>query len=443
MTGASPPPTNERPIGAAASRRHRLPAIVTALAVLAIGAAAAVLVGEQVRDATRRTSAAEGALVGEVVQSLLGSDRVTGEALGEADTLLTGLGVSLTDASGSHVAGVQPDPTALDLLPAETLAEASGDLVLHEAEGVLHAGLLVARTADGGDLLLRYRWDTSERDAGARRAGAVVLVAALLVAVALGAALVPTVRSMRRGLEERSRSLKTLLERERATVEKLNQVDVMKTGFLTAISHELRTPLTVITGFAQVLQERASDLEPRQIEQFATRLLAKSERLDQLLGDLLDIDRLARGVLEPTRRSIDVTELVRSTIERMQLQGHPVTLPDAAVSARVDPAHVERIIENLIRNADKYTPDGTPIEVRVWREDTELALVVLDRGPGISDADKVRVFDALTRVDDDHPNPGIGTGLALVARLAELHGGAAWAADTLGGGLEVHVRLDA
>lgn len=267
---------------------------------------------------------------------------------------------------------------------------------------------------------------------------AVVFAGLMLLVAAGGWSLL---RQGRIRLQERTRALASLLRRERATIEGLAELDAMKTALLTATSHELRTPLTVLSGVAELLAERADQLSRDQVRELADRLRTKTARLAGLIDDLLDVDRLARGVLEPDRRDVDLQDLIERTVEGLGLGGHDLRfeLTDEPVS--VDPAHVQRVVENLLRNAVKYAPAGTPIDVRAKLDDDALEITVADRGPGIPDDRKQLVFEPLRRVEEGDPNPGLGVGLALVARLTQLHGGRAWVEDRSGGGLEVHARF--
>ncbi len=246
-------------------------------------------------------------------------------------------------------------------------------------------------------------------------------------------------------ITERSRADDTLreaYEREREAAERLRSVDVMKDAFLSAVSHELRTPLSVVLGFATTLQQNDLLLEPDDRKIMLDRLAANANKLHQLLADLLDLDRTARGILEPQRSTLDVAELVMRVTEEAELQGHPLSVEAEPVLADVDGPKVERIVENLVTNAAKYTPDGTPVRVIVRKQDDGVLIAVEDHGPGIPEALKEAVFEPFQR-GPDAPRlaTGTGIGLSLVARFAELHGGRAWVEDRPGGGSSFRVFL--
>lgn len=239
-----------------------------------------------------------------------------------------------------------------------------------------------------------------------------------------------------------SRRLRDLLDRERETVRRLEEADASKNLFLQAISHELRTPLTVVSGLAATMQEHEQRLEPHERAHMLERLADNSSRLEGLLTDLLDVDRLGRGVVSANRRTIRLRDLVDRTLEH--LGGAATISVDVRVStANVDPAQVERILENLVVNARKYAgPDA-----RVWiraraLRDGFLLLAVEDDGPGVPDDMKERIFDPFERGSgaSDHA-PGTGIGLGLVGSFAQLHGGRAWVQDRPSGGASFRVVL--
>jgi PAS domain S-box-containing protein len=237
-------------------------------------------------------------------------------------------------------------------------------------------------------------------------------------------------------------TLREAYEREREAAERLRSVDVMKNAFLSAVSHELRTPLSAVLGFAATLQQTDLELDEDDRKMMLDRLAANAHKLHQLLEDLLDLDRTARGVLEPQRSALDVTELVMRVTEEAELGGHPVTVDAEPILIEVDGPKVERIVENLVTNAAKYTPEGTPVGVYVRRQDDGVLIVVEDEGPGIPEALKEAVFEPFERGPDaPRRAAGTGIGLSLVARFAELHGGRAWVENRPGGGSSFRVFL--
>lgn len=220
------------------------------------------------------------------------------------------------------------------------------------------------------------------------------------------------------------------------------QVERLRDDILSAVSHELRTPLTSVLGFALTLEKRHSELSAESIDGIVLELGLAARRLDRLLADLLDVERLRRGLVIVRRETTDVVALVAEVLANCPLEGRSVRLNGEFVSAEVDAAKVERIVENLVVNAVKHTPPQSPIEVRVGAVGNDLLLVVADRGPGVADEYKEAVFETFNRGPAPLTDaPGVGIGLSLVARFAALHDGRSWVEDASGGGAEFHVLL--
>jgi PAS domain S-box-containing protein len=229
--------------------------------------------------------------------------------------------------------------------------------------------------------------------------------------------------------------------REREAAERLRALDEMKNTFLAAVSHELRSPLTSILGLALTLERTRLPEDDR--ADLLRRLAMNARKLDGLLKDLLDIDRLNRGIVTPNYRPTDVGALVRRTVENLELLGDRRILVDAApVSIAADPAKVERIVENLLANAARHTSPDVHIWVRVWERDDGAVVAVEDDGPGVPADLQREIFEPFRQGPSSSPHsPGTGIGLSLVAMFAELHGGRAWVQDREGGGASFRVFL--
>jgi PAS domain S-box-containing protein len=243
--------------------------------------------------------------------------------------------------------------------------------------------------------------------------------------------------------QEAAHQFAAALERERAAAEHLRAVDDMKTTFLQAVSHDLRTPLTTILGIALTLEHRAAGLPAGDLADLLHRLSGNARKLDRLLGDLLDLDRLARGTLTPRRQLVDLGALVQRVVEDAGARDeHPVVVDAPPLRLAVDAPKLERIIENLLVNAAKHTPAGTPIWVRLHGQVDGVLLLVDDEGPGVPAQLHEQIFQPFRQGGTvaDHA-PGSGIGLALVARFAGLHGGRAWVQDRPGGGASFRVFL--
>ena len=233
-------------------------------------------------------------------------------------------------------------------------------------------------------------------------------------------------------------------QRERVIVSRLRELDDMKNTFLQAVSHELRTPLASVMGYALLLESKGQEMSAERRKVATQGVLDGARKLDRLLADLLDVDRLRRGIIEPRRAPTDLADLVRRILCETPLGDHPVEANLPSVVVEVDAPKVERIVENLLSNAAKYSPPAAPIPITISEEDGGVAIYVEDEGPGVPDEFKVTVFQAFERGGEvnDH-TPGVGIGLSLVARFAELHGGSARVEDRIGGGSRFRVVLPA
>ncbi|HEY7280092.1 MAG TPA: ATP-binding protein [Actinomycetota bacterium] len=238
-------------------------------------------------------------------------------------------------------------------------------------------------------------------------------------------------------------ALRLAFERERDAAERLRALDEMKNTFLAAVSHELRTPLSAILGIALTLDRDEVDVSDAEARELLHGLAANARKLERLLSDLLDLDRLSRGIVEPRRSPTDVAELARTVAASMEVSNdHVVAVSDGSVVGDVDPAQVERIIENLLSNAGRHTPLGTEIRVGVDRVSEGVLVVVDDDGPGVPDGLREAIFRPFEQVPGRRAHsPGVGVGLSLVARFAELHGGRAWMEARPGGGSSFRVLL--
>jgi PAS domain S-box-containing protein len=237
-------------------------------------------------------------------------------------------------------------------------------------------------------------------------------------------------------------ALRGALEREQEAAERLRALDQMRNSFLQAVSHELRTPLTSVLGFALTLRREDLELSAAEREEMLDRLAANARKLERLLSDLLDMDRVARGVLEPKLGPVDIGDLAHRVAAETDMGRRTLSLDAPALSLVADGAKVERIIENLLVNATRHTPEDSHVWLRMESGSQGVTLVVEDDGPGVSDELKRTIFEPFRqgeRINEHHPGTGIG--LSLVADFSRLHGGRAWVEDRPGGGASFHVFL--
>jgi signal transduction histidine kinase/DNA-binding response OmpR family regulator len=257
-----------------------------------------------------------------------------------------------------------------------------------------------------------------------------------VIAAALGSAADGTVWTVR-DMSERAR-----LERA-------------KSDFVATASHELRSPLTSIKGFVELLDRSPENMSSRQRE-FVEIILRSTDRLVDLVNDLLDVARIEADHVEISRRPIDVGEAVREVAELMgprieeKKQQLGVYVAPALPLALADPGRVRQIVANLLTNAHLYTPEGGRIHIGVEPDRAWVQIVVEDSGIGMSAEDGARVFDRFYRVGSGgdgqrgtQGGSGTGLGLAIVKSLVDLHEGKIEVDSELGRGTAFRVLLPA
>ncbi len=242
--------------------------------------------------------------------------------------------------------------------------------------------------------------------------------------------------------QRRTQDLERDLERERTEAERLRVEDEMKTTFLQAVSHDLRTPLAAILGLAVTMERDDIDITEDETRDMARRIASNARKLDRIVSDFLDLERLNRGLAETHFEPIDVGALIREIVANSELVAERRLAIDVApITVKADAAMVERIVENLLGNTVKHTPGDSRIWVRLERTDDGAMLVVEDDGPGVTPGDRERIFETFRQ--GAGAGAGSGVGLALVTRFAELHDGRAWVQERIGGGASFRVTLAA
>jgi signal transduction histidine kinase/GAF domain-containing protein len=246
-----------------------------------------------------------------------------------------------------------------------------------------------------------------------------------------------------RALRASERKYSDAFKREREAAQRLRMLDEMKNTFLEAVSHDLRTPLTAILGSALTLERSRFDLPPDEALDMVGRIAANARKLERLLSDLLDLDRLQRGIVSPKRRATDLEDFVHRAVREMETHGRVVEVDVQRGSAQIDPAKTERILENLLSNSLRHTPKESKIWVRARQKDDGVLFIVEDDGPGVPPELREAIFEPFRQAPGPSSvhAPGVGIGLSLVRRFAELHGGNAWAEEREGGGASFHVFL--
>ncbi len=238
------------------------------------------------------------------------------------------------------------------------------------------------------------------------------------------------------------------LEQQRLTAEAeaarpIAEADRMRTALLAAVSHDLRTPLA--SAKAAVTSLRSHDVQ--WAEEDRDELLATADesldRLAHLVDNLLDMSRLQAGALSVFPRPADLEEVVSRSLDDLGPAAREVMveMPEDLPEVRVDPAILERVIANVTANALRYSPAGSPPLLRASTLGDRVELRIVDRGPGIPEADRDRVFVPFQRHGDTDNTTGVGLGLALSRGLTEAMGGSLEPEDTPGGGLTMAISL--
>ncbi len=228
-------------------------------------------------------------------------------------------------------------------------------------------------------------------------------------------------------------------------VERLGELDRLKSDFLSHVSHELRTPLASIRETTDALLEELAGPLTDQQQRLLELNQHGAERLSRMLTRLLDLARLEAGAVEYDLLPHDLAALARESVEAQgglpERRGRfELVLAAEPVMVRCDRERFRQVIDNLLANADKYSPAGEPITVRVERDGRSAQLAVEDLGPGVPDADKGRIFEKFHQARGP-ARPGFGLGLAICREIVAAHGGALWVEDHQPRGSRFCVRL--
>ena len=220
---------------------------------------------------------------------------------------------------------------------------------------------------------------------------------------------------------------------EALEAEALRRSDVLKTALLRAVSHDLRTPLMAISTSAGALARPDLSLDEADRAELLSTILAASDRLDHLVGNLLDLSRLQAGAAQPEREVCELEELVVAALDELGDNGTgvEVSLPDESPSVRVDAHQIQRVLVNLVENALKYSPPGESVRVQLTTTPSEALARVIDHGPGVAPADRERIFEPFYRGSRSGDGPGAGLGLAIAKGFAEANGGRLWVESRL------------
>ncbi|MFE6701001.1 DUF4118 domain-containing protein [Streptomyces sp. NPDC057718] len=239
-----------------------------------------------------------------------------------------------------------------------------------------------------------------------------------------------------------------VLDRQRLVWEaeqarRLAEGNRIRTALLAAVSHDLRTPLAAIK--AAVSSLRSDDVAWSEADEaeLLEGIEDGADRLDHLVGNLLDMSRLQTGTVTPLIREIDLDEVVPMALGGVPEGSVDLDIPETLPMVAVDPGLLERVVANIVENAVKYHPGREPVAVAASTLGGRVELRVVDRGRGVPDEAKERIFEPFQRYGDAPRGAGVGLGLAVSRGFAEAMGGTLDAEDTPGGGLTMVLTLAA
>ncbi|MGW5056256.1 DUF4118 domain-containing protein [Streptomyces sp. NPDC004096] len=234
----------------------------------------------------------------------------------------------------------------------------------------------------------------------------------------------------RRRLQEEADQARTLAEGNR-----------IRTALLAAVSHDLRTPLAGIKASVSSLRSDDVEWSDQDRAELLEAIEEGADRLDHVVGNLLDMSRLQTGTVAPIIREIDLDEVVPMALGGVPEDSVELDIPETLPMVLVDKGLLERVVANLVENAVKYSPQDEPVLVSASALGNRVELRVVDRGPGVPDEGKDRIFEPFQRYGDAPRGAGVGLGLAVARGFTDAVGGTLNAEDTPGGGLTMVVSL--
>ena len=300
----------------------------------------------------------------------------------------------------------------------------------------------------------------------------VSLTALLIVAAVLARAVIEPVSRLRRGVQAMSQGQFTPVrtggvlelqelgaafnrmgheiearEREHERIlEQLRQANQKQQDLLHAVSHDLRSPLTVIHAQAELMLRWLAQgrLQGRQ-ERGLRAILTATQRMNAMIGDLVESARLEAGQFELRRQPVDLATFLADLMERLApslpVGRVRVSAPAEACTVSADPDRLERILTNLLSNALKYSPADSTVDVSLKGANQHVELIVADRGPGISPEDVPHLFSRFFRSQSAQGHDSLGLGLYITRLLVQAHGGQVWVESKVGQGSAFHITL--
>ena len=225
----------------------------------------------------------------------------------------------------------------------------------------------------------------------------------------------------------------------------LQATEKLQTSLLNSISHDLRTPLVSITGALSSLRDEILQLDPKDHKSLLDTAYGEAERLNRLVGNLLNMTRLEANAIHLRREPSDIQDAIGAALnqleERLGTKPVEVEIPDDLPLLSLDFSLFVQALVNLIDNSVKYSPMDTPIAINVSQTNNEIKIEISDRGIGIPSEDLEKVFDKFYRVSRPESVNGTGLGLAICKGIIELHSGTIFAKNRAGGGTTISISL--
>jgi signal transduction histidine kinase len=251
---------------------------------------------------------------------------------------------------------------------------------------------------------------------------------------------------------DRAEALERLNARSRQLEEaniRLSEMNQLKDVFLSTASHELKTPLSSVIAYAELLEDNAEKLAGEQRAEFLRRLRSEAMRLMGLIEDILDLSRLESGKLLLRRHAVSLNDVMRDSVETIRpgADKHRITLVEDYCEdlprLSLDEVKMRQVLVNLLANAVRFSPEGSRITVRSWREDGSYVVDVSDEGPGIPPDEATHIFELFGQGTNARGarEGGLGIGLHLVKRISELHGAHVGVNSEAGQGSTFWIRL--
>ncbi len=216
-------------------------------------------------------------------------------------------------------------------------------------------------------------------------------------------------------------------DEERRTVNELRRLSALRADFVSLVSHEVRTPMAAVIGSARTLEQRWRELSPEQRDSFLALIADETDRLAALIGEVLDTSRIESGTFSYRFDELDLAGLINETVATAEIgRATPriaARVPSDLPAVHGDPARLRQVLRNLIENAIKYSPEGSPVEVRARAVNGHATVDVVDRGSGIAPEDQLLIFERFGRVHGTSSRPGTGLGLYIARAIAEAHEG--------------------